>query len=480
MALTAEQTVALENAQSNIDQAQQFIADSEAVIANANNAIVSAQASIDFATSQLDDPDLPQDRRVFYEANIEADLKVIASNEQIIQAQTQSIVENQSVISQNQEVINTIDSTATATTSAAPVTDAAQSQGTTTDPAVTPGEINLGPAPVSPVNAGGRQSRDDEGNLLPGWAFSEELGDYYVGDGYVAPETLTSAVASRTQAQKENARQQQTLQARQNTPSSADWRVKISLAQGSDYLYNTPANAGGPGILGPLNATQGVIFPYTPSIETSYQAKYDMNDLVHSNYRGYFYKNSMVNDIQIRGTFTAQDTKEAQYLLAVIHFFRSVTKMFYGKDGQAGTPPPLVYLSAYGQYQFSNHPCVVSSFTYSLPTDVDYIRADGFNNIGVNMENRNSRSSGPGPSGALATIGRLLNSGLFNGSLPNTPSPSAVVQNIFNTNATNSTYVPTKMDISVSLSPIQTRDQISKQFSLKGFANGDLLKKGFW
>jgi hypothetical protein len=46
---------------------------------------------------------------------------------------------------------------------------------------------------------------------------------------------------------------------------------------------------------------------------------------------------------------------------------------------------------------------------------------------------------------------------------------------------TNSpTYVPTKMDIQLTLLAIQTRSQVSKEFSLKGFANGDLIKGGFW
>jgi hypothetical protein len=284
-----------------------------------------------------------------------------------------------------------------------------------------------------------------------------------------------------------NAQKQQTLQARQNKPSSADWRVRIQLAPGADYLYKAQGGSSqgreipGPGILAPLAKTDGVIFPYTPSIETSYLAKYQMADLVHSNYRGYFYQNSYVDAINIRGTFTAQDTSEAQYLLAVIHFFRSVTKMFYGKDQQAGTPPPLVYLSGYGQYQFNNHPCLISSFNYSLPNDVDYIRADGFNNYGLNLENRRQLSSGPSLNGALGFLANKLGvNGLFPGGLPQVPTQGAVKASITNTTNTNSTYVPTKMEISIQLLPIQTRSQVSQQFSLKSFANGDLLKGGFW
>jgi len=316
-----------------------------------------------------------------------------------------------------------------------------------------------------------------EASPVPLSALNEsEFGEPNVVQNEFDVEANNSVVRGATN----RAQEQSTLQTRVNQPAAADWRVRLSLAPNATYLYR----AASPGILAPLAATNGVIFPYTPSIDTSYSASYDKTDLTHSNYRGYFYKSSSVNDVNIRGTFTAQDTKEAAYLLAVIHFFRSVTKMFYGQDKEAGTPPPLVYLSGLGQYQFNNHPCVVTSFGYNLPTDVDYIRANGFNNIGLNMENRRTQSSGPSIGGSLGTvisiIDRLANAGLKNGSLPDVPSPGAVNQNVANQNSVNSTYVPTKMDISISLYPIQTRTQVSQQFSLKGFANGELLRKGFW
>jgi hypothetical protein len=287
-----------------------------------------------------------------------------------------------------------------------------------------------------------------------------------------------------------SAKNQSTLQTRVNQPSSADWRVRLSLAPNATYLYKTtPA-----GILAPLADTDGVIFPYTPTIETSYQAKYDAYDLTHSNYRGYFYKSSMVENISIKGTFTAQDTKEAEYLLAVIHFFKSVTKMFYGQDPQAGSPPPLVYLNGFGKFQFNENPCVVTNFSYNLPNDVDYIRATGFNNIGLNLSNRRNQSSGPAIGGTLGTvvaiIDRLKNAGLDKGLNGGYMSDSEQIARMnqataaTNQNNVQSTYVPTKMEISITLLPMQTRNQVSKQFSLKSFANGTLLggptSKGFW
>jgi len=268
---------------------------------------------------------------------------------------------------------------------------------------------------------------------------------------------------------------QGTLQSRYKQPGNGDWRVRLSLAPYSDYLYNALPT---PGILAPLTATNGVIFPYTPNITTTYSADYEKYNLIHSNYRGLFYKSSSVGDVQIRGTFTAQDTREAAYLLAVIHFFRSVTKMFYGQDAERGTPPPLVYLSGYGDQQFSNHACVVGSFNYSLPNEVDYIRTNGPNNFGPNMGNRQTpTASSPGGANFAGAI-RLANALLNKGAIPQLPAQNALRSAVNNTN--ECTYVPTKMEIDITLIPVQTRSQVSKQFSLKEFANGNLLKKGFW
>jgi hypothetical protein len=153
--------------------------------------------------------------------------------------------------------------------------------------------------------------------------------------------------------------------------------------------------------------------------------------------------------------------------------------MFYGQDSYRGAPPPLVFLSGLGNYQFNNHPCFVASFNYSLPNDVDYIRALAPNNYG-NLFSQRSRtgSTSGGVLGSVAT--RLFSAGLdtINPSQPNVPAPNYLNNNV--NNLDDATYVPTKMEINFSLLPTNTRAQVSQQFSLKGFANGNLLKGGFW
>ena len=262
------------------------------------------------------------------------------------------------------------------------------------------------------------------------------------------------------------------LDAQRKMVNNGDWRVRLSLAQGAQYLYN----ASSPGILAPLAKTGGVIFPYMPKIDMAYKANYTPYDLTHSNYRGYFYQNSSVDSVTLNATFTAQDTTEADYLLAVIHFFRSVTKMFYGQDAQRGAPPPLVYLTGLGTYQFSAHPCAVTTFTYNLPNEVDYIRAGSTNINGTNLLTRRTRQDLPtNPvTGAVKRLENLFSSqGINKGAISSPSAPPTLGKN-------SPTYVPTKIDLNIGLIPMQTRAQVSQVFSLKSFANGDLIKGGFW
>jgi hypothetical protein len=302
--------------------------------------------------------------------------------------------------------------------------------------------------------------------------------------------TVNAAVAAadaaaETLAKTQLAQRQQSVAIqRKFEANNGDWRMRISLAPGSDYLYNDPSMQGNGtnSILWPLKQTAGVIFPYTPKISTSYNASYSPANLTHSNYTNYFYQGSSVGEIGITAKFTAQDTLEAQYLLAVIHFFRSVTRMFYGQDAQRGAPPPLVFLTGFGEFQFQNHPCVISSFSYDLPDNVDYIRARSLNVNGADMLTRRQRPDAvPGDpiSGAYKRLADLFSGQGINKGAQSNSSPTAL-ESPPSLGLNNPTYVPTSMDISLKLYPVQSRSQVSQQFSLKKFANGQLIAGGFW
>jgi hypothetical protein len=324
------------------------------------------------------------------------------------------------------------------------------------------GTVNINRSPNAVTNDINAVLADSTAGNASGTTFSGALFD------------SRSSESAITSALREQARQQQTIRdQRQNKAQSGDWRVRLRLAPRSNYLYNDPDC--GP-VLWPLQNTDGVIFPYTPAIDLAYKANYNTYDLTHSNYRGYFYQNSSVDQINVRATFTAQDTVEANYLLAVIHFFRSATKMFYGQDSQRGAPPPLVYISGYGDFQFAEHPLVISQFNYNLPADVNYIRAQTTTDVGTNLQPtaRQRQTVASNPLSYAYQRLKSLGQGINRGALDSPFAPQGSL------GLGNPSYVPTKIEISLVMLPMQSRQQVSQLFSLKGFANGNLLKGGFW
>jgi hypothetical protein len=338
------------------------------------------------------------------------------------------------------------------------------------------------------INTAGLPVVAEDGTVAKGVNINPETGQTY----YTTPPNEISQNPSATgssrglQGAKRRTRAQATSQDASYLSRLPDWRVKLQLAEGANYLYKvTGSNGSDAGILQPLQETQGVIFPYTPTIQVQYGAHYDATDLTHSNYKVYQYKNSSVDNISITADFTAQDTYEARYLLAVIHFFRSVTKMFYGNDldPRNGTPPPLCYITGLGEFQFNQHPLAITNFTYTLPNDVDYIRANTEANspIGVNQSPANIPDNTDNPSST-----RTTSSGIQAGGRPLGPKFN-INPSMYKTGAVDPTYVPTKMQIQITAVPMMSRNVISTKFSLKDYASGKLLRgseqpgvKGVW
>ena len=308
-----------------------------------------------------------------------------------------------------------------------------------------------------------KNQQDDFGNKTKGNSgYVDNTGDFIAADQAYSTATGPSAFV-------QSGRVTQPEQLVAFATGATDWRFRISLAPDAFYLYK----AKDPGILAPLAVTKGVIFPYSPMIQMSYTASYPSTELTHTNYKIYNYKGSSVEQISITGDFTAQDTTEANYMLAVIHFFKSITKMFYGQDQnpQRGLPPPLVYLTGFGQYQFDQHPAVISSFAYNFPQDVDYVNAYPTNSTSA-KGGKNQEVYQPKATEALGTgMYRLNTSGIAPGGNPPPPTFAQVTRNI-----NEVTRVPSKLQIQLTCLPIVTRNSISNHFSLEAYARGDLMK----
>lgn len=211
-----------------------------------------------------------------------------------------------------------------------------------------------------------------------------------------------------------------------------DWRLRISMQPATATMfYNNPNNP----IMYPLVATSGLIFPYTPTVSLTHNARYGSSQLTHSNYASYFYEGSEVQSITIAGEFTVQNIVEGQYLMAAIQYMRACTKMFFGGSLLAGTPPPMVFLDGYGPAYLPHVPCVVTSFSHTMPADVDYIDIP----VGVSLQN---------------TAG------------------NQIIANNFAAR----TRLPTMSTLTVTLQPVYSRNNVANNFTLEKFNAGALIQ----
>jgi len=240
----------------------------------------------------------------------------------------------------------------------------------------------------------------------------------------------------------------------QSDGSGNDWRVRVSISPNAKILYWS-SNAG---ILQPLKNTNGFIFPYVPQVTVTHNANYSTVPLTHANYAQYFYESSAVGSISISGDFTVQSAAEGKYFLAALYFFRAITKMFYGLSADyQGSPPPIVYLDGYGQHYLPHVPCVATSFTHTMPQDVDYMEVATTQSI--SSSTTSSTLQGPG-FGSITLP-----------SVPGTNAGSGITTQSVN-NAFN--RVPTVSTFNLTLQPIMSRTQ-AIGFDYAKFAAGQLI-----
>ena len=150
-------------------------------------------------------------------------------------------------------------------------------------------------------------------------------------------------------------------------PVLAENRARLTLKPSAPQFYfDGPA--------ADLRQHNGILFPYQPDITYQQSVAYSPYDMVHTNYTFNAYRNTPSPSIQLNAQFASVTEEEGSYTLAVIHFLRSVTKMFSGL-GQtfptAGTPPPVLEFSAFGTQQFNKIPVVITSFSVNFDSNVD-------------------------------------------------------------------------------------------------------------
>lgn len=167
----------------------------------------------------------------------------------------------------------------------------------------------------------------------------------------------------------------------------------------------------------------GVLFPYTPSVSYEAKAEYAESKPLHSNFAINFYQRSSIGSITISGKFSVENSDDAEIYLATMHLLKSLTRMRFGTDVDAGAPPPVCRLYANGEAMLHNVPVAVASYRIELPDSVDYFT-------------------------------------------------------IFQNDKFGTTAVPTVSTIAITCVPMYSRDEMQK-FSVSGYNDGSYRRQGF-
>lgn len=225
--------------------------------------------------------------------------------------------------------------------------------------------------------------------------------------------------------------------------------------------------ADGNNLLTPLRATNGMVFPYQPTINYTQDVQYSSIDLVHVNQELLAFTRTSAPKLTISGQFTAQNQAEGVYALACIHFCRVVTKMWFGKGEWIGTPPPVLLLDAFGPYMFNQLPVLVTNFTINMTNEVDYLAVDVTKRGSIEKNNLQS----------------LFKLGMPYGSNNQIVVPDRSLTSKANSDLDQSkdyVWIPTLFTIDINVT-VQNTPYRLRQFDLDAFRTGQLMKnEGKW
>jgi hypothetical protein len=255
--------------------------------------------------------------------------------------------------------------------------------------------------------------------------------------------------------------------------NAADWRVRLSMPNWTSFTSSP--------VFSPLRDAGGFVFPFTPQISIKSSAKYSPESPTHSNFPFQAYKSSDPGSIDIQASFAVEDSAQALYWIAAVHYLRSISKMFSGSDMKAGNPPPIVFLNGYGNYVFKNVPVVITSFNLTLPQDCDYISCDVVGSAAGNIAGQADNIGGLADAigdfagGSIAGISSVVSD------IAGAVSGVSSLLGAFGVGGTTSAgvaHVPTKSSLNLTVVPIYSR-AAARKFSLDRFVTGGYLKNTF-
>lgn len=124
-----------------------------------------------------------------------------------------------------------------------------------------------------------------------------------------------------------------------------------------------------------------VVFDVMPTIDESRSVQYEPFTPLHHPGEILKYKNTGGRSWTISAKLVSRNVEEASKNYAMIQSIRSWAMPYYGAGTQKthpdilGAPPPILTLQAYGKNMIGPVKCVMESYSWQWPNDVDFLPA---------------------------------------------------------------------------------------------------------
>ena len=113
-----------------------------------------------------------------------------------------------------------------------------------------------------------------------------------------------------------------------------------------------------------------VRFEASAPVSESRSANYEGFNIVHLPTSLWAYRNTNGRHFSITGRLVSRNPNEAKANAA---YLTTVRSWVLPNFGSTGSTPPIIFLTAYGNKQINGVPCVVLSYNWNFPDEVDYI-----------------------------------------------------------------------------------------------------------
>lgn len=163
----------------------------------------------------------------------------------------------------------------------------------------------------------------------------------------------------------------------------------LGAAPGSNVPANLAGGSAQPSTTGlkvtisqePLSGME-LVLDVMPTIDESRSVQYDEFSPLHHPGQILKYRTTQSRTWSVSGQLISRTIDEATRNLKYVNLIRSWAMPFYGAGTEStnpellGAPPPILTLRAYGPQMIGPAKCVMESYNWTWPNDVDYIQAN--------------------------------------------------------------------------------------------------------